>query len=189
MYENRIVVAMSGGVDSSVSAAILKDEGYDVIGITMRFWGEDNRCCSVEDVEDARIVAHHLDIPHYVISFEESFKKHVVDYFISDPTGYDSINGGWQQFNDQIQSIQSYTEGVYFDNGINYYSGFNRKENKYYANLINTSTAKPNEILFGESMSGIKGRFATVKFSTDSTTDPGGSKELWSVGTKVNYIR
>lgn len=112
-----------------------------------------------------------------------------VDYFISDPTGYDSVNGSWQQFNDQIQNIQSYTEGVYFDNGINYYSGFNRKENKYYANLINNSNAAPGEVVFGESMSGIKGRFATIRFSTDATTDPGGQKELWSVGTKVNYIR
>lgn len=114
-----------------------------------------------------------------------------VDSFISEPTGYDltTTSRGWVQYSDQIQNIKSYYEGQYIDGGIKYYSGFNRKENKYYANLINTSTAKPNEIVFGESMSGIKGRFATVKFSTDSTTDPGGSKELWSVGTKVNYIR
>ena len=114
-----------------------------------------------------------------------------VDSFISEPTGYDltTTSRGWVQYSDQIQNIKRYYEGQYIDGGIKYYSGFNRKENKYYANLINTSTAKPNEIVFGESMSGIKGRFATVKFSTDSTTDPGGSKELWSVGTKVNYIR
>jgi hypothetical protein len=85
--------------------------------------------------------------------------------------------------------VESYYEGVYSSNGIQYRSGFDRKENKYYANLVNTSTAKPGEIVFGESISGIKGRFATVKFSTDLTTDPGGSKELWSVGAKVNYIR
>ena len=112
-----------------------------------------------------------------------------VDYFLSGATGYDSVNGTWQQFQDQIQTVESYYEGVYSSNGIQYRSGFDRKENKYYANLVNTSTAKPGEVVFGESMSGIKGRFATVKFSTDLTTDPGGSKELWSVGTKVNYIR
>lgn len=112
-----------------------------------------------------------------------------VDYFLSGATGYDSVNGTWQQFQDQIQTVESYYEGVYSSNGITYRSGFDRKENKYYANLINTSIAKPGEVVFGESMSGIKGRFATVKFSTDLTTDPGGSKELWSVGAKVNYIR
>jgi len=112
-----------------------------------------------------------------------------VDYFLSGETGYDSVNGVWQNFQDQIQTVESYYEGVYSNNGITYYSGFNRKENKYYANLINTSSAKPGEIVFGESISGIKGRFATVKFSTDTTTDPGGPKELWSVGSKVNYIR
>jgi len=112
-----------------------------------------------------------------------------VDYFMSGATGYDSTTNGWEQFEDKIQDIKSYYEGVYSSQGITYYSGFNRKENKYYANLINTSTAKPGEVVFGESVSGIKGRFATVKFSTDATTDPGGIKELWSVGTKINYIR
>jgi len=88
-----------------------------------------------------------------------------------------------------VQTVKSYYEGSYTDQGITYYSGFNRKENKYYANLVNNSLPKPGEVVFGNSMSGIKGRFATVKFSTDTTTDPGGLKELWSVGTKVNYTR
>jgi hypothetical protein len=112
-----------------------------------------------------------------------------VDYFISEPTGYDLTDNGWQQFNDQIQNIESYVDGKYTENGVTYYSGFNRKENKYYANLVNTSTAQPGEVVFGEQVSGIKGRFATVKFSTDTSTNPGGTKELWSVGTKLNYIR
>ena len=112
-----------------------------------------------------------------------------VDYFISDATGYDFTSSGWEQFNDSSQSVLSYIAGTYVENGITYHSGFNRKENKYYANLINTSTAQPGEVVFGEQVSGIKARFATVKFSTDATTDPGGTKELWSVGTKLNYIR
>jgi len=112
-----------------------------------------------------------------------------VDYFNSDPTGYDFAKNTWQSFNDSTQNVLSYYEGEYVDMGVTYYSGFNRKENKYYANLINTSTAQPGEIVFGESVSGIKGRYATAKFSVDNTTDPGGIKELWSVGTKVNYTR
>jgi hypothetical protein len=113
-----------------------------------------------------------------------------VDYFISEPTGYDFSSGSWRQFNDKTQNVKSYHEGEYFGpDGITYYSGFDRKENKYYANLINTSAAQPGEVVFGEQISGIKGRFATVKFSTDATTDPGSPKELWSVGTKLNYIR
>lgn len=112
-----------------------------------------------------------------------------VDSFTSDPTGYDFSSNTWRTYNDQTQGVLSYVDGTYTDGGITYHSGFNRKENKYYANLINTSTAQPGEVVFGEDISGIKGRFATVKFSVDASTDPGGPKELWSVGTKVNYIR
>jgi len=112
-----------------------------------------------------------------------------VDSFTSDPTGYDFSSNTWRTYNDQTQGVLSYVDGTYTDGGITYHSGFNRKENKYYANLINTSTAQPGEVVFGEDISGIKGRFATVKFSVDASTDPGNTKELWSVGTKVNYIR
>ena len=84
-----VVVAMSGGVDSSVTAAILKREGYDVIGVTMRLWTERNggspaphrRCCSWEEVEDARRVCQVLDMPFYVLNFEPQFQTYVVDYF------------------------------------------------------------------------------------------------------------
>ena len=112
-----------------------------------------------------------------------------VDSFISEPTGYDFATNGWEQFNDSIQNIQSYVDGAYIDNGIKYYSGFNRKENKYYANLINNSPVQPGEVVFGSSMSGIKGRFATVKFSIDNSTDVGNQKELWSVGSEVTYLK
>ncbi|MBI3754184.1 MAG: tRNA 2-thiouridine(34) synthase MnmA [Deltaproteobacteria bacterium] len=85
----RVVVAMSGGVDSSVAAALLKEQGYDVIGISMQLWdyteGERDRpgsCCSLDDLYDARRVADKLDIPFYVVNFEEAFSKSVVDYFV-----------------------------------------------------------------------------------------------------------
>jgi len=84
MSKERVVVAMSGGVDSSVAAAFLKEKGYDVIGLTMKLWGKNNRCCSEEDIQDARHVARHLGIPHYVVSFQDSFRQKVVDYFVSE---------------------------------------------------------------------------------------------------------
>ena len=92
MEKKKIIVAMSGGVDSSVAALLIKNQGYDVVGMTLRLWTEDssnshganNRCCSVEDVEDARRVCQMIGIPHYFVNFEKEFQEHVVDYFISE---------------------------------------------------------------------------------------------------------
>ena len=88
----RVVVGMSGGVDSSVAAALLVEQGYDVVGVTMRLWTESRpeelsghqQCCSVEDVDDARRVAGQLGIRHYIMNFEEQFKEHVVDRFVAE---------------------------------------------------------------------------------------------------------
>lgn len=77
----KIVVAMSGGVDSSVAAYVLKEGGFDVVGVTLKLYPEVSRCCRLEDIEDARRVAHFLDIPHYVFDFTHDFKKEVVNYF------------------------------------------------------------------------------------------------------------
>ena len=84
----RILVAMSGGVDSSVVAALLKEQGHEVIGVTMKLWegpeGEmpETGCCTASDSEDARKVASKLDIPYYVLDYTESFSKNVVNNFI-----------------------------------------------------------------------------------------------------------
>ena len=94
MSKKRVVVAMSGGVDSSMAAALLVQQGYEVIGVTMRLWTVENpdaprhqrRCCSVEDVDDARAVCQQLDIPHYVLNYERPFGEHVVDYFVREYT-------------------------------------------------------------------------------------------------------
>ncbi len=88
----RIVVAMSGGVDSSVVAALLKKQGYDVIGMALQVTdyskyhkeGSSGTCCSLSDMDDARRVAERIDIPFYVINTEKAFDKRVVDYFIDD---------------------------------------------------------------------------------------------------------
>ncbi len=83
---------MSGGVDSSVAAALLHEQGYEVIGVTMRLWTEERpeefsghqQCCSVEDIDDARRVAGQLGIRHYVMNFEQEFREHIVDNFIAE---------------------------------------------------------------------------------------------------------
>src|SRR4051812_50150713 len=71
---SRVMVMMSGGVDSSVAAAMLRDEGHDVTGVTLKLWGgeSDSGCCSVSDVEDARRGAAQLRIPPYVLNFSQS---------------------------------------------------------------------------------------------------------------------
>lgn len=85
--KGRVLVAMSGGVDSSVAAALLQREGYECIGVTMQLWPEDlptateSGCCSISAVEDARRVANKLGIPYYVLNFAHSFTEDVIDAF------------------------------------------------------------------------------------------------------------
>ena len=83
---NRVLVAMSGGVDSSVAAALLLEAGYDVAGVTMKLWGgpSDTGCCSVSDVDDARWVADQLGIEHHVFNFGDDFERHVVEPYVAD---------------------------------------------------------------------------------------------------------
>lgn len=88
----KVVVGMSGGVDSSVAAWLLKKQGYDVIGVTMQIWQEEEKniieenggCCGLSAVEDAKRVANMLGIPHYVMNFRTEFQDKVIDYFVDE---------------------------------------------------------------------------------------------------------
>lgn len=88
----KIVIGMSGGVDSSVAAYLLKEQGYEVIGVTMQIWQKESRefteenggCCGLDAVEDARRVAASLDIPYYVMNFRDEFQHTVIDYFVKE---------------------------------------------------------------------------------------------------------
>ena len=88
----KVVVGMSGGVDSSVAACLLKEQGYEVIGVTMQIWQEEQPeevensggCCGLTAVDDARRVAQVLDIPYYVMNFRQEFQKQVIDYFVEE---------------------------------------------------------------------------------------------------------
>jgi tRNA-specific 2-thiouridylase len=90
--KKRVIIGMSGGVDSSVAAYLLKQQGYDVIGVTMQIWQDKSKeafereggCCSLSAVDDARRVCDKLDIPFYVMNFKEVFEKKVIDYFVDE---------------------------------------------------------------------------------------------------------
>lgn len=90
--KKRVVIGMSGGVDSSVAAFLLKEQGFDVIGVTMQIWQDEQEqtmeenggCCGLSAVDDARRVADQLDIPYYVMNFKSEFKENVIDYFVDE---------------------------------------------------------------------------------------------------------
>ena len=115
------------------------------------------------------------------------------DFFLSDPTG--NLQGN--SYKDESSFIYSYDEGAYTESGVTYRVGFNIKENKYFANLVNKGVqangnntiafGMPGQVVPGASMSGIKGFFATVKLSTDNTTDLGGAKNLFAVSS--NFVK
>ena len=88
--KQRVLLGMSGGVDSSVAGYLLREQGYEVVGVTMKVWPQDcisraeDKCCGPQAIADARGVAHALGIPHYVVDEADQFERVVIDYFASE---------------------------------------------------------------------------------------------------------
>ena len=120
-----------------------------------------------------------------------------VDFFLSDPTGRLLLDSQRNDYKDEASAVKSYEEGAYVEAGVTYRVGFNKKENKYMANLVNNGVqvngndnvqfGMPGQVASNISMSGIKGFYATVKLSTDDTTDIGGFKNLFAVSS--NFVK
>ena len=117
----RVVVAMSGGVDSSVAAALMKQQGHEVIGVTMTLAPNEESsahkgrgCCSVWDVTDAEKVAWKLDIPHYTFNLRDAFEKHVISDFISEKLVWDDCDLG-----DSTKEIDFRKDGVCYQQNCN----------------------------------------------------------------------
>ena len=143
------------------------------------FYGSESLQSSIEFIFNAQ--------PNIVKTFKtvnyEGSSGWQVEKMESDPTGPTNLGGALNN-SDTIDNIKSYEEGAYVEDGITYNAGFYLKENRYVANVINNSPAAPGEIIIGAEASGIKGYFTTVKLTTDTTTDFGGSKELFAVGSE-----
>ena len=118
----RIVVAMSGGVDSSVAAALLAEQGHEVIGLSMQLYDQSEgqtsfgSCCSIDDLHDARRVAAAIDIPHYIMNFERQFNQQVVANFVAERLAtIEGVKGTQTNF-----LLKKYKEdGVLFTGGDN----------------------------------------------------------------------
>jgi len=155
---------------------------------------------------DGKIYKHYSDTSDRGVFYEEDDLKtssieFVFNSNISMPKVFKTINyegsNGWEvtsiksdttgtSYNDIAKRIYSYDEGAYLDSGVQYRAGFNRKENKYFANIVNDSQPRGAEVVYSDSISGVKGFFTTVTIKTDQTTNVGGPKELFAVST--NYI-
>ena len=127
--KKKVVVGMSGGVDSSVAAMLLKEQGYDVIGVTMQIWQDEEEaareanggCCGLSAVDDARRVAQRLEIPYYVMNFKKEFKCHVMDYFVAEylrgHTGHyariDKLPNGRYAIRNSVTAAKDQTYALY----------------------------------------------------------------------------
>ena len=180
-YKPDQVISLRSDFYSLNSGKLYKHNSNDVA--RGNFYGETNNT-SIQFVFNPRVS---LSKVFKTVNYEGSNGWQVTN-FSSDQTGSNLLNGNWSSSFDTANvtnkpTVYSYDEGVYTENGVKYRVGFNRKENKYCANLVNNTTANQEEVLFGNSVTGIKGYFSVVTVSTDATTDPGGLKELFAVSS------
>jgi len=159
LSKGRVIVAMSGGVDSSVAAALLHKEGYEVIGITMKTWGfmevggapkHESGCCSLDAIFDAKNVANSFGIPHYTVDFTESFEREVIDNFVDEylhgrtpnPCVVCNRKIKWEELLHKAESLDAeyvatgHYASVHFDEATGRYSlkqGVDKKKDQSYA--------------------------------------------------------
>ena len=133
MKGKKVIVGMSGGVDSSVTAALLKEKGFDVVGVYMKCWTEGKACTTEDDERSARLAASHLNIPFYVWNFVEEYRKRVVDYMLD----------GYQEGitpNPDVMCNKEIKFGLFFDKAMSlgadyiatgHYAKIQEKEEEY----------------------------------------------------------
>ena len=168
-------------------------EHYSISGTRNLFYGNDGQTVKPTSITFVFNPNVSLSKTFKTVDYEGS-NGWQINSFVSDLTGMNNVtnNNNWAEFQDATTQVYSYTQGQYDAAGNVYpnanppfyYAGFNRKENKYVANLVNNSLPMPGEITYGAAISGIKGFLATVTIATDTVTEPGGEKELFSVGSE-----
>lgn len=151
----KVVIGMSGGVDSSVSALLLKQQGYDVIGITMNIWQRqddekvcEKACCAVNAVDDARAVANKLGIPYYNMNFRDEFKKDVIDYFVDQYIHGKTPNpciacNKYLKFEKLLEKAKTLFDADYIATGHYAKVEYNEKTDRYY--LRESATLKKDQ--------------------------------------------
>lgn len=162
MHENakkKVVVGMSGGVDSSVTALLLKKAGYDVVGVTMNVWQKETdtncekACCAVSAVSDARRVAEKLDIPYYALNFRDDFKKYVIDYFANEYINGRTPNpciacNKYLKFDLLLKKAKAVFDADYIATGHYAKVEYNEETGRYYIKESVTSTKDQTYALY-----------------------------------------
>lgn len=182
-YKPQFAFSLANNYYTTTSGSLYEQYDDSTINNRGNFYGVDN---------NANITFVFNEQPSMIKNFKtvgyEGSNGWQVESFVSDIEQPNALNQGFIENQDTTQAVRSYDEGLYTDitTGQPLRAGFNRKENLYVANLVSNSVARAGEITFGKQRTGIKGYIATVKFSTDNTTEKGGMKELWS--TRSEYV-